>query len=245
MIQQRGYAGTAILWKNSVDHAVEPIEDGSHRVCAVRISATDRQLILINSYMPTQGADKAKSDYDEILDEIHEIMVKYSDHSLIWTGDINASTNREHPTSNDKKFRKLCQEDGLRVCPLQSDQPTFHHFNGSSTSRIDLFIQRRNDEFICKADTHAREATNTGPHDPVTAYIAINIPTSSTPKQHTEKVPAMRIKWEKVDKSQYRLLTQARLNALILNMDEMPDCVIADRLNSILTKCAMQSYIPL
>jgi len=67
LLRTRGNAGTAIIWKQAVDHIVTPIDDGSHRVCAVSISSAERRLLLVNSYMPTQGADKAKADYDEYL----------------------------------------------------------------------------------------------------------------------------------------------------------------------------------
>ena len=104
----RGTAGTAIIWRDDVDYLVEPLDDGSDRVNVISIQTRNGPLILINTYMPTNGA--ANADYDEILDEVHEIMIKHSDTRILWTGDINADVGRRTLTSNDRAFLNFCKK---------------------------------------------------------------------------------------------------------------------------------------
>ena len=79
--------------------------------------------------------------YQEILDEVHEIICKYSPlHTIIWTGDMNASTNRQKPNSNDRLFEHFRKDHELYVIPLTPDVPTFYHFNGVSSSQIDYAV---------------------------------------------------------------------------------------------------------
>ena len=54
-IRTRGHARTAIVWKQKVDHLIEPLKDGSDRVQAIRIKRNGKPVLLINSYMPTLG----------------------------------------------------------------------------------------------------------------------------------------------------------------------------------------------
>ena len=220
---------------------IEPLPDGSHRINAIKITTANSQLILINAYMPTLGA--AQANYDEVLDEVHEMISKFSECTVIWAGDINAASDRQSPTSNDKKLAKFCKEESIRISPHMPNTPTFHHFNGMSTSRIDLFLQRKDDETIENITILVREPLNTSPHDPVVATIPVFIPSKQQTTKSTRE-PAPRIKWDKVDKPQYRDLTDTRLEALINNMEDMPACITTSRLNSILTECASKSCPP-
>ncbi len=123
-------------------------------------------MILINTYMPTEGC--ANAEYEEILDEVREIERKFEGHDIIWTGDINASISRSKPTKNDQLFREFCEDCNLTVSDKMPNDPTFHHFNGTSTSQIDLFIHRLTEKPI-KYITLSRNPLNTSMHDPITA----------------------------------------------------------------------------
>ena len=91
----RGFAGTGMIWSEEIDHMIEPLADGSDRLNVVLINTEPKETLVINTYMPTTGA--ANSDYAEILDEVHEILHKYSACNIIWTGDINAAVQRTKP----------------------------------------------------------------------------------------------------------------------------------------------------
>ena len=172
--RSRGFAGTATIWSSEIDHLIEPIPDGSHRINAVLISTSADPILLLNTYMPTEGA--ANVDYTETLDEIHELLCKYSLYTNIWTGDINASHVREKPSSNNLAFKSFCDETHLQVSRAMPNLPTFYHCNGRSTSTIDLFIHRKSEAPIDDIKIDTQNPLNTSPHDPVTAEILVQPP---------------------------------------------------------------------
>ena len=58
-MRTRGTAGTAIIWKESIDHLIEPLPDNSNRVVAIRINTANSPLLIVNTYMPTLEAVQA------------------------------------------------------------------------------------------------------------------------------------------------------------------------------------------
>ena len=241
-MRSRGTAGTAILWKDSIDHVIEPLPDGGDRLQVVRISMPGSPLLLINTYMPTSGSTQA--EYDDLLAEVAEVMSKYDDCDVTWTGDINADTMRRQPTVNDKKLVSFLSEYHLEVSPKTPLTPTYHHFMGNSASRLDVFIQREGTVNIQSIRVHSREALNISPHDAVSATVHAEIIHKAPPNQNPAKKPAPNVRWEKVDKAAYLSDTEVQLTALKASMDDLPASITADRVNSILTKCAIKSCPP-
>ena len=233
--------GTAILWKKNIDHMIEPVIDGCDRILAITVSNGNNPIIIINTYMPTLGCSSA--NYDETLSEIEEIIAKYKEYTVIWTGDINADTNRNQ-TSNDKKLIKFCQSQQLSVSLHTPDCPTFHHFNGTSKSRLDMFIQREHDEIIRRVTVHTRPPTNYSMHDAVTATINFQKQASTVPPKKTNNKVSPPVRWDKMDKVKYRENTQVRLNALKALITDLPAEVITQRLNDILVHSAQEACPP-
>ena len=229
-VRSRGWHGTATIWKRSLDDAISPIEEGSDRVIAVIVG----NMILINTYMPSQGA--ANANYAEVLDEVHVLLTKYSQYTPIWTGDLNASPVR-NLSDNDIDFIQFCHEHGLQVSKHTPRVDTFYHNNGSgATSQIDHFVELRADQIIHSIQVLTRDPVNTSTHDPVMATVTVATPTHKT--SVSTQAQARRIKWDKVDKALYRESTGIKLKALRDNMEGSPASVIAERINVILAACA-------
>ena len=239
--RRRGHAGTAIIFKSELEHLITPIKEGSHRILAIEIADPETPILLLNTYMPTEGAIGA--DYQESLDEIYAIMDKYNNHKFIWTGDINASQNREKPTTNDLKFKKFCKEVGLKVSTSMPDSPTFHHFNGKSQSQIDLYITKPLEDPIQSIEILSRDPTNVSPHDPVIAFIS-TAEHQQMIGQTSEVISLTRINWKKVDISKYQNATSIKFNALEDSVTTLPTAVTIERINSILNECAVESSPP-
>jgi hypothetical protein len=235
--RRRGHAGTAILWKIELDPLITPINEGSHRIIALEIE-DHSPILLLNTYMPTLGA--ADADYQESLDEVFAITQKYDTHTMIWTGDINASTTRMKNNTNDLLFQKFCTELGLAVSDNMPDCPTFHHFNGRSSSRIDLFITKLREDPISSIEVRSRDPTNTGPHDPVIASIKVSAQVQEV-RPTTEEASRPKIRWSKVDIPLYETATDMKLNALAPNVESLPATVVIQRLNSILYESAISA----
>ena len=240
----RGHVGTATIWHEKLDHLIEQLPDGSDRITVVKINSEPEPTILINTYMPTMGS--ANAEYEEILDEVHELLQKFTGYNVIWTGDINAMTQRPKPTKNDDQFKAFCSENDLIASNKMPTNPTFHHFNGVSTSQIDLFIFIHHslaENPIKQITIQSRNPLNTSMHDPVTAILSMKLPVKTTNKAKTTPLP-MKPCWGKVDKDVYESTTEINLKALADHIEGMPPTIIADRLNVILTKCAESALPP-
>ena len=82
----RRYAGTVIFWSPAVAHYVRVVPDGGHRVKVVEVISTPRPICLLNVYLPSRGSAGSDIEFVESLDELHEILQKYSPtHDVIHT----------------------------------------------------------------------------------------------------------------------------------------------------------------
>ena len=240
--RSRGHAGTATIWQEKIDHLIEPLPDGSDRIIVVKINSEPEPTILINTYMLTTGSTNA--DYDEVLDEVHELLQKFTGYNILWTGDINAMMQRQRPTKNDEQFSAFCSENELVVSEKMPANPTFHHFNSMSTSQIDLFIHHRLAESpINQITIQSRDPLNTSLHDPVTAVLPTKLPDKTRSKTNTSTLP-MKPCWDKVDKDMYEMSTKINLKALADHIADMPPTIIAERLHEILVTSAKSSSPP-
>jgi len=182
----RGTAGVATLWKKEHDQNIHQMPDGSKRVLVIKIKASQQDVTLINTYMPAEGTLDKTTSYEEVLDEVHEIIQNSQNTKIIWIGDMNASLIRNRKSSNDKAFEHFCTEAYLTPSPLMPSLPTYHHFAHSSTSQIDLLVTPTNQtDLISKMEIDARNPENASSHDAVIATIEIGL-------SHREQEPTFR-----------------------------------------------------
>jgi hypothetical protein len=203
--------------------------------------------VLINTYMPANGT-LSDANYAEVLDEVFEIIQKYSPSAtIIWTGDMNAHPSRKKLNPNDRLFTSFCAEYDLLVQPLSPDVPTYHHFSNTATSQIDHVVSLKTQSpAVQEARVQIRCPLNTSPHD------AINIVTSKMlrpidpqKKPHNPTALPHRTNWQKVDKEMYSCLTESRLTALYETISpHTPSDILASRVNNILTECSKQCEPP-
>lgn len=189
MQRRRGSGGTAIIWRKSIDHLIEVIPDGSDRVLAAYISLSNLPLLIVNTYMPTMGCKDP--EYGETLDEVHELLTKYDDCEIIWTGDLNADLTRDKNYTNDKQLAAFLREQQLVLTPHQDDTPTYHHFNGNTTSRLDMFIERSRNRTIQKVRIDIRHILNTSSHDALTAFLDVTCPVTTQAKKNSNCPPPL------------------------------------------------------
>jgi exonuclease III len=77
---------------------------------AIQIDAKTTSICLINVYLPSRGRKNTIQSYNEALDTLREVMMKYKDtHIVIIGGDMNGSIYRAPPNENDRALRKLIE----------------------------------------------------------------------------------------------------------------------------------------
>ena len=85
--------------KKKHSHLVEQLSDGGNIIIVIKLK-TVKAVVIICAYLPSRGSNSADS-YQEILDELCEIKVKYSNTAdIIFAGDMNASFQ-------NKLFKKI------------------------------------------------------------------------------------------------------------------------------------------
>ena len=98
----RGKEGVAICVKKKYSHLVEQLPDGGNRIIAIKLK-TVKPVVIICVYLPSRRSNSADS-YQEILDELCEIKVKYGNTAdIIFAGDMNTALIRH--SFQDKLFQ--------------------------------------------------------------------------------------------------------------------------------------------
>jgi hypothetical protein len=242
----RGHAGVAIVWAPEMNDYITPIDDGSNRTIAALVSTTP-PLVIINTYLPAGNAKADHMEYQNVLDEVLEIVQKYShNHQIVWVGDLNGSFDRSPPCTRDALLRRLCEE--VNISPDgDTSIPSYYHNNaGTPTSRIDHVIPILP---VCHIDmsvsVRAREALNTSPHDPVVAHFKSTL---GSVMRNTRKATCtlnsskQRIHWDKVDEKLYvEHVKESLLNSDSLK-SESADSLL-DMLNGVLYHASTQSLL--
>ena len=185
---RRGHAGVAAVWSKNLDPLIEAKEEeGSERVLVCILGKSPGpKFTVICTYMPAGNTKDELTEYAAVLDEVHELTLKYASCStVVWLGDMNGSFTRDKPVGRDKLLTSFCNEVGYT--PLGDlSSPSFYPHSHQSTSRIDhilqLSIQRT---AVTDVEVLMREPTNVSPHDPIIGSIRIDmLPTKTEKRQN-------------------------------------------------------------
>ena len=129
----RGYGGVAVLWKKEIDNEVTILKDGNTRIQCISIKTNDKPILVASVYLGTaKGANSNIQDFPECIDQLEEIVSKYSDtHNIVIGGDLNKeiskSLNSDRNIYVQTFIRDICL-DTVSFCA------TFVHANGSDSS---------------------------------------------------------------------------------------------------------------
>ena len=163
----------------------------NHRVQAVLLRAAENNIMVINTYFPT---DPKVSDFDSselltTLSTIQDLVRKHEYNSIVWTGDLNADFRRE--TRFTKLIETFMSENGFSSS-WNKFPVDFTHIqeNGgkSFTSVIDHFMwnDNVNDSVIDAGVLHL--VGNFSDHCPVYCQVAITSITS-LPTESVNYIP--------------------------------------------------------
>lgn len=235
--RKRGVAGVATLWSNKHDNLITPLKEGSPRCVTVLVETSVGPVAIVNTYLPTEGSHDKVHSYEDILDEVFELKQRYP--RMIWAGDLNGDFNRCPPSSNDRKLVSFCHEMGFEA--TQDTEPSYYHFSGNSSSRIDHILQNPRDNLLKHRPTVEDDPINVGPHKAVTASLLCKLQQNLTRLEKPKPAPK-RLNWDKINTQEYARLTERRLQALIDvgGLTLHPE-ILVDRLNEILLESAIES----
>lgn len=88
ILRGRPYGGVAVLWRYSAFQEVAVIQC-SERICAIKIAAHDRSVLIISAYLPTNSVNNLP-DFIDCLSEISAIVDESNIESVFVLGDFNA-----------------------------------------------------------------------------------------------------------------------------------------------------------
>ena len=127
-LHSRGYGGTCILWHCSMNSLMKQLPETSVRINVVELKCPMTPFCLVNVYLPARGVAENEPLFEECLDELHEIFIKYSpSHTVVFGGDFNASLHRGHQLRRDVLFREFVKEHSLQPDASYPKRDTFFH----------------------------------------------------------------------------------------------------------------------
>ena len=228
----RGMGGVAICYKQTLRNIVEEKPDGTERIAVVKILAIPKPLIIIGVYLPCRGAPGSDSQYRAALDTLAELLYKYSPTSnVLIIGDLNASLQREQPTTRDKMLIEFMRTHSLRVAADTEQLPTYYHPSGKSATQIDYILQNGVDQ-VKNHKVLERQSLNTSQHDPITCCtivttpIIIHRPSKINPIRHNLQKPRAP-RWEKIDRNHYK----ANIEKQVANNPALVQSIEQDYIN--------------
>ncbi|CAG2245770.1 unnamed protein product [Mytilus edulis] len=205
----RGYGGVAILWKDSLNHIVEKVDDGSERIVCIKLNVKPRPILLICAYMPCRGTKHANEEFKDCLDQLHEIIVKYSGkYTPVLCGDLNCDLINGSTTSARQSWLKEFIETSnlkFRSMPL-----TFIHPNGHESSSIDYILTH--DSINAQVYNTIRLDmlhNNTSDHYPLLTEIEMEL---KLKHQSDQPIKPQKVNWDKIDISKYEAELTTRLD---------------------------------
>ena len=169
----RGYGGAAVLWKPEIDHSVQPLPDGGNRTQCVQVK-DGTPLLLKSVYMPCRGLSDNVKDYVDCLDQLYEIVEKYSSsHIVILGGDMNEDLVLREQTARANHLKKFLAEAEMDT---KSTTQTFVNPDGVFASTLDyVFYLKKFSGTIVGIRTLENLLTNVSDHVPVLCKIEFSV----------------------------------------------------------------------
>ena len=133
----RGYGGVGVLWKKQIDHLIRVCQEGGNRIQCVELKG-DNPLLLISVYMPCRGLTDNLEDFNDCLDQLNEIIQKYSStHIVIIGGDSNEDMYTEAQSKRKQNMKDFLSENDLITTHTQK---TYTGPKGSMVSTLDYIF---------------------------------------------------------------------------------------------------------
>ena len=241
----RGYGGVAVLWKKEIDNEVTILKDGNTRIQCISIKTNDKPILVASVYLPAKGANSNIQEFQECIDQLDEIVSKYSEtHNIIIGGDLNEEISKSLNSDRNIYVQTFIRDNCLDTVSFGA---TFVHANGRDSSEIDHFLFTKTPTFnIIGSKKLCNLATNVSDHHPIMCTLEISSNINKTKDVNEEKAGKMRVRWDKVDMDLYSALVDQGISNLI-SLVPGTDTVFKigttiEEINNILTEAADIAY---
>lgn len=206
----RGYGGTAILWRKSIDHLVTSLPDGCNRIQCIEI-AGQFPIILVSIYMPCKGLRENVEEFTECIDQLQEIYTKYSNtHTVIFGGDFNEDLGVVKDSERKRRLKGLLQDCNLAT---RETEKTYTNPDGIEISTIDYIFFPACIEEKVQAVTRLDETdSNVSDHMPLLCTLKVDL--SRVKQEKTVSMTSAKVRWDKIDKEEYRIKVSEQLSSV-------------------------------
>jgi endonuclease/exonuclease/phosphatase family metal-dependent hydrolase len=244
----RGFGGVGIMWKKTLDPYITATCDGNHRIQVILVNVEPKPMMIMSVYMPCRGPAIAESEFRNMLDQVYEIVQKYSpSHNILLAGDWNAdyeptSTHAPVTARREAALSKMLHECELLLPHNYPTGATFIHPNGTDSSRIDFIFANESVSNSCSNFVkHDQLCTNTADHYPVSCSIRVKIVKNIAQKCASEDSKQMynRINWTKVNISNYQSCVNRTIDTIASKEDSCD--VMAGMIRSLVRDAAINS----
>ena len=149
----RPHGGILALWSNHLDPFISIINVTSSRFIVLVLDIPEHPITIhIGIYLPTAGLEteyvQELSKLENTFDELNE---KFPNATIFVRGDANSSLAIRPGNKRDILFKYFC--DRLHLKHSDIGHPTYHHFVGSTSSAIDVILQKDSSPLIIKQET--------------------------------------------------------------------------------------------
>ncbi|VDI56566.1 Hypothetical predicted protein [Mytilus galloprovincialis] len=211
----RGYGGVAILWREDIKHLIERLVEGSERIVCVKVNVSPKPYILMCVYMPCRGSKYVNSEFNDILDQLREIINKYyPKYQFVLCGDWNCDISSRFQNIKLSE-RQAAMKNFLHETNLAYNETdvTFIHPNGQEVSTIDyIFMSKEIDEDLNLTKRLDMLPANTSDHHPI--YTTIQCHFESKIKTAEKNQYPSKVNWSKIDLEKYQTEITNKINEL-------------------------------
>ncbi|MCG7879544.1 MAG: reverse transcriptase family protein [Candidatus Thiodiazotropha taylori] len=231
----RGYGGVGVLWKKDIDHLIQVKPDGGNRIQCIELKG-QTPLLVISVYMPCKGLTDNVEDFNDCLDQLNEIIQKYSStHIVVIGGDWNEDLYSNTKTGRQQSLKDFIRENDLTT---KQTQKTYINPRGAETSTLDYILYPKTfSDCIGEIRVLDNLKANVSDHLPVGCTIRYEMDKAQL-SQKTREIP-VKMKWEKLDKDLYINTIKNSLECIETNYSTLAAIDTATRkINNILEEAA-------
>ena len=210
-LRPRGHGGVATLWSKKLTHRVTKSNEGNERILinTIRMDPPEKDLCIINCYFPSKGTDNHEQLYNEVLDQLHELLTKYGGiYKIVICCDLNASLLFPK-YSYDRIAIQFMKEHGIFPDCNYPTKPTFYSHNKISKRHLDYILVDSKITTLISTTVQDESPDNSSSHVPVTTNIQISTDLSlknntDISNKHKKLVPTHKSNWKKADPHAYK-----------------------------------------